>query len=87
MGPLLGWIITGLIGFVAGWVAQFIVPGDEGLSWWQTALLGVAGAFVGGALLNLVFDWEVGRFVGGVVGAVVLLIGYNLVTRRRITSG
>ncbi len=87
MGTLIGWIITGLIGFVAGWLAQAIVPGDEGLSWWQTALLGVVGAFVGGILLDVVFGWDVGRFVGGVVGALVLLMGYNLLTRRKLTSG
>ncbi len=75
---------TVLIGFVAGLVARAITPGKGPSGFIMTAVLGVAGSvlasFIGQAL-----GWyaagHITGFIGSVVGAVVLLLIYHLVTR------
>ena len=42
---ILTWIIFGLI---AGAIAKFIMPGNQGMGWLMTIILGIVGAFVGG---------------------------------------
>jgi uncharacterized membrane protein YeaQ/YmgE (transglycosylase-associated protein family) len=79
----LSWIVVGLI---AGIIAK-LVMGDR-FGWIITILLGVVGAFVGG----WVFSFFGGPGVTGinlmsilvaVVGAVIVLAIYGLITRRR----
>jgi len=47
---ILSWIILGLI---CGALAKWIMPGPDGGGFILTTLLGIAGAFVGGFLGNL----------------------------------
>ena len=42
---ILTWIIFGLI---AGAIAKFVMPGNQGMGWLMTIILGIVGAFVGG---------------------------------------
>ncbi len=88
---VLGFLWFAIVGFVAGWLAKLVVPGDEGLNWWQTGLLGIVGSIVGGALWSLAtgngLDLEPSGFIGSIIGAVVVLLAYNLITRRQLTSG
>lgn len=79
-----------IIGFVAGFLARLLVPGRDPMSLGQTWLLGVVGSFVGGFLGRLIFghDSEDGWFqasgiIGSVVGAIIALLVYRAVTRRR----
>jgi uncharacterized membrane protein YeaQ/YmgE (transglycosylase-associated protein family) len=75
-----------LIGLVIGIVAKFIMPGDDPGGIVVTALLGIAGSFLAG-YAGQALGWygagEPAGFVAAVVGAVVLLLAYRLLFRRR----
>ena len=83
------WMVV--IGLVVGWVARMIVPGNTSMGWVATALLGIIGAYVGGTLGSLVFPPHElvitppikHSFLGALVGAVILLLGYRAVSSRR----
>jgi len=45
------WMI--IIGFIAGLIARWIVPGVDAMGFWMTAGLGIVGAFVGGFISRL----------------------------------
>ena len=83
---VLGFVIGLLfIGLVAGFLARALVPGRDPMGIAGTILLGVAGSFVGGFLGRLLFNTQrtTAGFIGSVIGAVLLLLLYNAVTRRR----
>ena len=83
---ILSWIAFGLI---AGIVAKLLTPGRDPGGCIITMLLGVAGAFVGGFLYELLTDrpqffrFDLGSFVIAVIGAAILLLLYRLLTGRR----
>ena len=76
------WII--LIGFVAGSIAKLITPGTGPRGFWLTAAVGVAGsiaaAYIGQWMVFYGPDQPAG-FVGGVVGAAILLVAYHVFRR------
>lgn len=83
----MGILWTIVIGFLAGVAAKFIMPGNnEPSGFIMTTLLGVAGAFVA-TYLGQMFGWygpESGaRFVGAVVGAIVILFVWGLVSKNK----
>lgn len=53
---LLSWLLFGLI---AGAIAKMLLPGNQNLGCWMTALVGIVGAFVGGFLGNVLFGGSV----------------------------
>lgn len=72
-----GIIGTLIIGFLAGLIARFLKPGDDGMGIIMTSLLGIAGAFAatyGGQALGLYASGQSAGFIGAVVGAIVLLV-------------
>ncbi|MBA5762420.1 GlsB/YeaQ/YmgE family stress response membrane protein [Vibrio sp. 404] len=76
---VISWIILGLI---AGALAKWLMPGEDGGGWIATMVLGIAGAFVGGFLGGLLgFGGADGVNIGSIVtatlGAFVLLFLYN----------
>ena len=76
------WVI--LIGLVVGFVAKLLMPGRDPGGWIVTALLGIAGAFVGtyvGQTLNFYGPGEPAGFLGSVVGAMLLLLLHRLLCR------
>ena len=77
---ILGWLVLGL---VAGALARLLVPGRDPIGLIGTILLGIAGSLVGGYLADLIFDDEAIGLFGSVVGAVLVLLAYNALTRRR----
>ena len=82
-------LYTVIIGLIVGVIAKMLMPGRDPGSWLITILLGVAGAFVGtliGRALNLYRDGEVAGFLMSVVGAMLLLFLYRLVTGRTATK-
>ena len=83
----MGILWTILIGFVAGVIAKFIMPGDnEPSGFIMTTILGIVGAFVAsylGQALGWYSSGEGAGLVGAVVGAIIVLIIYGLVVRRR----
>ena len=77
---------TIIIGFVAGVIAKFIMPGDnEPTGFILTAILGIVGAFVA-TFLGQALGWyhagEGAGLIGAVVGAIIVLFVYHLVTGR-----
>jgi len=83
----MGFIWTIIIGFIAGIIAKFLMPGDnEPKGFILTTILGVVGAFIATFLGQAVGWYHAGEgagFVGAIVGAVILLFLYGLVTSRR----
>jgi uncharacterized membrane protein YeaQ/YmgE (transglycosylase-associated protein family) len=78
---------TIIIGFVAGVIAKFIMPGDnEPAGFILTAILGIVGAFVA-TFLGQAFGWyqpgEGAGLIGAIVGAVIVLFVYGLVAGRQ----
>jgi uncharacterized membrane protein YeaQ/YmgE (transglycosylase-associated protein family) len=74
-----------VIGGLAGWVAGLIWKGSGfGLPW--NILIGIAGAFLGGWVFNLLEIAHygiIGWFIAALVGALILLAIVNLIRRRR----
>ena len=77
---------TIIIGFVAGVIAKFIMPGDnEPSGFILTAILGIVGAFVA-TFLGQALGWygpgEGAGLIGAVVGAIIVLAVYGMVAGR-----
>ncbi len=72
-----------LVGLVAGALARLLVPGRDPIGIIGTILLGMVGSLVGGFLAKVLFDDDAVGLFGSVVGAVIVLLIYNAVTRRR----
>jgi uncharacterized membrane protein YeaQ/YmgE (transglycosylase-associated protein family) len=86
----MGFIWSIIIGFVAGLVAKFLMPGRDPGGFIITMLLGIVGAVVATWLGQAIGWYRAGEgagFIGAVVGAVILLVIYRMVVRRRDTVG
>ena len=83
----MGIILTIIIGFVAGLIAKFVMPGDnEPSGFIATTILGVIGAFVAswlGQSLGWYSAGEGAGLIGAVVGAVIVLAIWGYFSRRR----
>jgi uncharacterized membrane protein YeaQ/YmgE (transglycosylase-associated protein family) len=78
-----------LFGLVVGIVARFLMPGSQPMGMILTAILGMAGSFVGALLANLIqgrgasfnasdpYNW-----IAAIVGSVILLFLYSRMARR-----
>jgi uncharacterized membrane protein YeaQ/YmgE (transglycosylase-associated protein family) len=83
---IVAWIVLGAI---AGWITNLIMGGKEGVI--ATIILGIIGAVVGGYLAGTVLKVadvtgvNVESIVVSVVGAVIVVAVYRLVTGRRTT--
>ena len=76
---------TLFIGLIAGFIARAIKPGNDGMGWIMTALLGVAGAFLAGylgAALGFYQQCEPVGFIASVIGAIILLVIYGFVKKK-----
>jgi uncharacterized membrane protein YeaQ/YmgE (transglycosylase-associated protein family) len=83
----MGIIWTIIIGFLAGVIAKFIMPGrNEPSGFILTTLLGVVGAVVA-SYLGQALGWyapgEGAGLIGAVVGAIIVLFIWGLVSRQR----
>ena len=78
-------IWTVLIGFVVGLLAKALTPGKDPSGFFITAAIGVAGSLLatyGGQALGLYSAGEPAGFLGSLVGAIILLVLYNRLTRK-----
>ncbi|MEO8012176.1 MAG: GlsB/YeaQ/YmgE family stress response membrane protein [Dokdonella sp.] len=81
-----GILMTIVIGLLIGIVAKFLKPGKDPGGIIVTILIGIAGSFTATYLGQALGWYTVGQtsgFIASVVGAVILLILYGLVTRKR----
>jgi uncharacterized membrane protein YeaQ/YmgE (transglycosylase-associated protein family) len=83
----MGFVWTIIIGFAAGVIAKFIMPGkNEPSGFVLTTILGIVGAFVAtwlGQLLGWYRAGEGAGLIGAVVGAIIVLIVWGMIDRRR----
>lgn len=77
----MGWIVTIIIGFFVGIVARFLMPGRDAMGWIVTTVLGIVGSLVAtyvGQKMGWYSGGQEARFIGSVLGAMVLLIIYRV---------
>ena len=75
-----------VFGLIVGALARLIVPGREPGGWVISMLIGIVGSFVGGFLgraLGLYRDGEPAGFLMSLLGAVLMVVAYHALTRRR----
>ncbi|MFV9475404.1 GlsB/YeaQ/YmgE family stress response membrane protein [Advenella sp. RU8] len=75
-----------IIGFLVGLVARALMPGSQSLGLIMTTLLGVVGSLVATNLGLAVGIYEAGssaRFIGSVVGALIVLFVYGLIAKNK----
>ncbi|MDQ4488858.1 GlsB/YeaQ/YmgE family stress response membrane protein [Sinomonas sp. ASV486] len=79
-----------VLGLIAGAIAKLILPGRQGGGWIMTLILGVIGALLGGWLGGLIFGgntlgsfFEIRTWITAIVGSLIVLLIWGLVTRRR----
>jgi uncharacterized membrane protein YeaQ/YmgE (transglycosylase-associated protein family) len=82
----MGILWTIIIGFIAGVIAKFLMPGpNEPSGFILTCILGIVGAFVA-TYLGQAIGWygpnEGAGLIGAVVGAIIVLVIYGFVARR-----
>ena len=78
------WII--IIGFIAGVVAKFIMPGKQGGGFLITTGLGIVGALVATFLGRSIGWYKAGEsagFIAAVVGALIVLVIYHLIRSKQ----
>lgn len=77
---------TLIIGFLAGLVAKFLMPGRDPAGFIITIVLGVGGAFLAtwlGQELGWYRPGQTAGFLGAIVGAIIILAIYRLFAPRR----
>ncbi|WID95955.1 GlsB/YeaQ/YmgE family stress response membrane protein [Bosea vestrisii] len=77
---------TIIVGFVAGVVAKFLMPGsNEPAGFVLTTILGIVGAFVA-SYLGQALGWyapgEGAGIIGAIVGAVIVLVVWAFLSKR-----
>lgn len=83
MFSLLVWCVYGLF---VGSIAKTLVPGEENFGFIKTVFLGVAGSYMGGAVLYLLGQYNAVSPAGifmGVAGGVLTLVLYNKLTENK----
>ena len=78
-----GWIMTIILGALAGWIAEKVMKFDTGLV--MNIVLGVVGAVVVNWLLSLVgigLGGLLGQLITAVAGACVLIFVYRAIKNR-----
>jgi uncharacterized membrane protein YeaQ/YmgE (transglycosylase-associated protein family) len=88
---IVSWIVLGAI---AGYLAGFLVRGDERLGVIGHIVLGIVGALVGGFLARVVLGidpidgaLDISSIVAAVVGAVIVVWVVGMFTGRRVSGG
>lgn len=78
----MGILITCLIGLVVGAIAKFLMPGNDPGGWIITALLGIAGSWVGNYIGRALGMAGGGGWIGSILGAMLLLFVYRMVAAK-----
>ena len=86
----MGFISTIIIGFIAGIIAKFIMPGpNEPQGFIITAILGIVGSFLASYAGQAMGWYAAGQSAGwimSIIGAMVVLGVYHMVTRGNATN-
>ena len=85
---IISWLVVGAI---AGYLAGFLVKGDESMGVIGHIVLGIVGALVGGFLAGILLPGSGGDYINGinittiivaVIGAVIVVVGWNMLRGR-----
>ncbi len=76
-----------LVGLVIGALGRLAVPGRDPMPIWLTILVGLIGAFVGGAIAVALGFGGGGIFVISVLVATVIVIAYRRFVQKRPVIG
>ncbi|MEJ7596286.1 MAG: GlsB/YeaQ/YmgE family stress response membrane protein [Kofleriaceae bacterium] len=78
------WVL--LIGLVVGALAKLVMPGKDPGGIIITIVIGIVGSFIAN-FIGRAAGWygptEPAGFIASIVGAVILLAGYRMITGRR----
>ena len=86
---IISWLVVGAI---AGYLAGFLVKGDESLGVIGHIVLGIVGALIGGFIAGVVTG---GDYISGInittivvatIGAIIAVVGYNAIRGRSRTG-
>ncbi|MFN3401827.1 MAG: GlsB/YeaQ/YmgE family stress response membrane protein [Ferrovibrio sp.] len=81
----MGWILSIILGAIAGWIAEKIMKTDHGLL--MNIVMGILGAVIGNAILRLIMGTTtytiLGQLLVAVVGACILIGLYRAFTGNR----
>ena len=86
---IIAWLVVGAI---AGYIAGYLVKGDESFGIIGHIVLGIVGALIGGFVAGLVLGGDyisginITTIVVAVVGAIVAVVGYNAIRGRTRTG-
>jgi uncharacterized membrane protein YeaQ/YmgE (transglycosylase-associated protein family) len=87
---IIAWIVLGAI---AGYLAGFLVRGDEGLGVIGHIVLGIVGAIIGGFLAGALFGadpidgpLDISSIVVATIGAIITVVVVSAVTGRSRTG-
>jgi len=85
---LLAFIVFGLI---VGLIARAVMPGRQSMGIIATALLGMAGSFVGGIVGSLVYGGQMfalhtSGIIGSILGALLVMFLMGMGGRRSATT-
>jgi len=84
---LMSFIWTIIIGFIAGVIAKFVMPGpNEPSGFILTAILGIVGAFVAsymGQVIGIYGPGEGAGLIGAVIGAVIVLAVWAMIAKNK----
>ena len=87
---IIAWIVVGAI---AGYLAGFLVKGDEGLGIIGHIVLGIVGALVGGFLASVIFNsqpidgpFDISSIVVATIGAILTVVVVSAITSRTRTG-
>lgn len=82
----MGLIWTLIVGLIVGAIAKLLMPGKDPGGFIVTMLIGIAGAFLAsflGRALGLYEANDGAGIIASILGAMLLLFIYRMVTRRR----
>jgi uncharacterized membrane protein YeaQ/YmgE (transglycosylase-associated protein family) len=83
---MFGLIGTLIIGLIVGALAKFFVPGKDRSGCLITILIGIAGSFIAsylGRMLGWYREGQSAGFIMSVLGAILLLFIYRLLTGKK----
>ena len=79
-----------ILGLLAGAIAKAVLPGDDPGGFIVTALIGVAGALIGGFLAGALFGadpmdefFDISSWLTAIIGSIILLLIYRLFVGRQ----
>ena len=84
----MNWIITIIVGGIAGWLASMVMNRDASMGILMNVIVGIIGGLIGGVIGNATGLFGDGGWImyliTAFIGAIVLLAIVNMVQRGRV---